>query len=62
MKFKDMIIAEAAYPGNIGIMELIKFNQKATPAERQEMKRIIDDSDWNRFKELIKKVLGVELK
>ena len=62
MKFKDMMLIEAAYPGNIGIMELINFNQRATPAERQEMKRVIEESDWNRFKMLIKKVLGVELK
>ena len=56
------MLIEAAYPGNIGIMELINFNQRATPAERQEMKRVIEESDWNRFKELIKKVLGVDLK
>jgi hypothetical protein len=54
-------LAEAAYAGNIGIMELIKFKQKATP----EQKKTFDDHMKNkRHKEvwdLVQHVTGVKL-
>lgn len=54
-------LCELAYKGNIGIMELIKFNQMATPKQKIELKKMIEDkltSDaWN----LIQTVTGVKL-
>lgn len=58
--FKELV-SEAAYAGNIGIMELIKFKQKATP----EQKRKFDDHVKNkRTKDawaMVQKVTGVQL-
>ena len=57
--FKDLM--EASYSGNIGIMELIKFKQKAT----QEQKKTFDDHVKNkRNKEawkMVQDVTGVKL-
>ena len=50
------ILKEAAYAGNIGIMELIKFKSKATP----EQKKTFDDHVKNqRHKEAWKTVQHV---
>jgi len=54
-------LAEAAYAGNIGIMELIKFKQKATP----EQKKTFDDHMKNKrhkeVRDLVQHVTGVKL-
>jgi hypothetical protein len=54
-------MSEAAYAGNIGIMELIKFKQKASPAEK---KKFDDHVKNNRSKEawkVVQDVTGVKL-
>ncbi len=53
---------EAAYPGNIGFEEMVKFYQVASKSEITEMEKIIKKGDWNKFKELVTKVTGKELK
>lgn len=53
---------EAAYSGNIGFEELVKFYQKADDKQEEEMEKIISKEDWVAFKKLIKKVLGISLK
>jgi len=55
-------IKETAYPGNLGFEEMVKFFQKASPKDEEEMENILKKNDWNAFKRLIKKVLGVTLK
>lgn len=69
-KYKDFIINtkdilshinEAAYPGNIGMMEMMKFFNMASPEEKKEMNRITENSDWEAFKALIYKVTKVKL-
>lgn len=57
--FKHM--NEAAYAGNIGIMELIKFKQKAS---EEEKKKFNDHVKNNRHKEawaMVQKTTGVKL-
>lgn len=40
MKLEEIVMIEAAYKGNIGMMEMFKFYQKATPAEKSKMKQV----------------------
>ncbi len=67
MKVKDIVIDtnwdlfEAAYPGNLGLMELVQFYNVATPEQKQEMDEVTNAGDWKRFKELVYEVLGVKL-
>lgn len=64
---KDIIIDskwelfEAAYPGNLGLMEMMKFHQVATDEQKAEMEEIVSRSDWRNFKRLIHEVLGIKL-
>jgi hypothetical protein len=66
MRLKKYILmpglSEAAYPGNIGFEEIVSFYQVASKSEISEMEKLIKKGDWNKFKELIKKVTGKELK
>lgn len=60
--FKEYVkLNEASYAGNIGIMELIKFKQKAS---QEEKKQFDDHVKNNRHKEawhMVQKVTGVKL-
>lgn len=66
MRLKEYILmpglSEAAYPGNLGFAEMVKFYQDASKSEIAEMQKIIKKGDWNKFKELVQKVTGKELK
>jgi len=53
---------EAVYKGNMGVMEMMKFYQVASDKEQKEMDKVVNKNDWEGFKLLIKKVLGIELK
>lgn len=55
-------VNEAAYGGNLGFEELVKFYQTASYAQVAEMETYIKASNWDSFKKLIHKVLGVTLK
>lgn len=55
-------IYEAAYAANIGFEEMVKFYKKASKSEEAEMEKILRKSDFDAFKKLIAKVLGVKLK
>ena len=67
MKMADIVIDskwklfEAAYPGNLGLMELVKFYNVATDEEKATMDRIINEKDWDAFKALVHEVLGIRL-
>ena len=65
-KFKNFILMpgldEAAYPGNIGFEEMVNFYQVASKSEISEMEKLIKKGDWNKFRDLIKKVTGKDLK
>ena len=55
-------IKEAVSAFNIGFEEMVKFYNEANPKEIKQMEKIVKKSDWSKFKALIKKVLGIELK
>jgi hypothetical protein len=54
-------ISEAAYAGNIGIMELIKFYEKATPDLIKKVKEFIKIKDNASAWEIIQDVTGIKL-
>lgn len=47
---------------NIGFEEMVKFYNEATPKDIKKMEKIVKNNNWTKFKALIKKVLGIELK
>jgi len=63
-KFKHYIrspIDEASYMGNLGFEEMVRFYQIADEAQIKEMENLIKHADWEGFKRLIYKVIGVRL-
>lgn len=60
-KLKDYMITEAAYPGNVGFQELVKFYNVASKRQIDEMEKVIKAEDWDGFKKMIQKVLNVKL-
>jgi hypothetical protein len=59
-KFKDHI-TEASYAGNIGIMELIKFKQKANDKEKKEFDDHVKNKRHKDAWETVQRVTGVKL-
>lgn len=55
-------ISEAAYTGNIGMMEMWKFFQVATPRQQDLMRRLLAQHKENQAWELLKNVTGVKLR
>jgi len=58
--FKELV-KEAAYAGNIGIMELIKFKQKATADEKKKFDDHVKNKRTKDAWEMVQKVTGVKL-
>jgi hypothetical protein len=52
---------EAVYPGNVGMMEMFKFYQEATSAQKDLMQDLISKKAWDAIFDLIYKVTGVKL-
>lgn len=59
MKFNN--INEAAYKGNMGFEEMMKFYRVASKEDKEKMEKIVKDNNWSAYKRLIKRVLGVQL-
>lgn len=59
-KFKDHL-KEASYAGNIGIMELIKFKQKANEKEKKEFDDHVKNKRHKDAWETVQRVTGVKL-
>jgi len=55
-------INEMVYKGNMGAIEMITFFQKASSKEIKMMEKVVKSEDWEEYKILIKKVLGIKLK
>ena len=53
--------SEAAYPGNIGIMELAKFYKMATEEQVKKLKTLMASKQISEAWQLIQKVVGVKL-
>lgn len=62
ISFKNYLALEAVYPGNIGMMEMFKFYQVASTAQKQLMAKYIQDKVFDKAWELLKQVTGVQLK
>jgi hypothetical protein len=56
----NQFIKELSYPGNIGMMELIKFQKVATPEEKIRMKFLLS-TDKKAAWDLLQQVTGTEL-
>ena len=52
---------EAAYEGNVGFQELVKFHSKATPVQKKQLQSHIQNKRHKEFRDLIKSVTGVQL-
>lgn len=52
---------EASYPGNIGMMEMFKFYQKATQDQKSKMKKLLDGKHFDEAWEFLQQVTGVKL-
>ncbi len=61
MKLEELVILEAAYKGNIGMMEMFKFYQKATSAEKTKMKQLLDAKKFDDAWEFLQEVTGTKL-
>jgi len=60
--FKEQAkINEASYAGNIGIIELIKFKQKATREQKKKFEEYLAQKKTKDVWELVQKVTGVQL-
>jgi hypothetical protein len=53
--------SEAAYVGNVGFQELVKFHSKATPAQKKQLQSHIQNKKHKEFRDLIHSVTGVQL-
>lgn len=67
MRFKRYIlkpgnITEAVYSGNIGFEELTQFYYYASDKEKKQLEVILKNEDWEKFKELIKRVTNINIK
>jgi predicted chitinase len=54
-------LTEAAYPGNIGMMELVKFYQQSSKEQKDLLKKLIDSGDKSKAWQLVQQVTGVKL-
>ena len=52
---------ETGYVGNIGIMELVKFQQKASPEQKKMLKSLIDKDKVKEAWKLVQDVTGMKL-
>ena len=62
MKLNDLKqLDESVYPGNIGAMEMFKFYQEASSAQKAQMKELVNKKAWDAIFDLIYTVTGVKL-
>jgi hypothetical protein len=52
---------EASYPGNLGMMEMFKFYQKADDEQKTKMKSLIGSKRFEEAWDFLQKVLGIKL-
>lgn len=59
MKLSDL--SEASYPGNIGVMEMVKFYQIATDNQKAKMRDLLDNKKHLEAWKFLQKVVKVKL-
>jgi hypothetical protein len=55
-------LLEISYEGNVGLHEMVKFYQVATPEEVKKFEALMQNNDLPNAWELIQQVVGVRLK
>ena len=55
-------LSEAAYHGNMGFEEMVRFYREANPKDIDEMEEVVRRGDWEGFRKIVKRVLDVNLK
>lgn len=60
-RLEDYDVEEASYPGNIGVMELIKFFKEASPSQQEMFKKLVNTGEKKLAWFLVQKVTGVKL-
>jgi len=50
-----------SYPDSVGFQKMVEFHQRSTQVQKDKMADLCRDNDWDGFKELIKKVVGIDL-
>lgn len=61
MTFSEFILVEASYTGNLGMMEMFKFYQIATPDEKAKMKSLLSSGKQEEAWAFLQKVTDTEL-
>ncbi len=61
MNFKDFLFFEAKYPGNIGMMEMVRFYKVATDEEKAKLKKLIADGKQEEAWKFLQQVTKMEL-
>lgn len=61
MKIDEVVLNELDYPGNIGMMEMAKFYQVASPEQKMLMKKLIAENKIDQAWELLQQVSGMRL-
>lgn len=54
-------LLEAAYKGNVGVMEIFKFKQKASPEQWNKLQDLISKKLFSAAWDLIQAVTGINL-
>jgi hypothetical protein len=63
MNFKlFLLLHEASYAGNIGIMEMVKFHRMASPEQKAQLARLLKAGKQDEAWEFLQSVTGVKLK
>lgn len=61
LTLKEFLFIEARYSGNIGMMEMARFFQLATPEQKIELKRLIATGRQEEAWKLLQRVTQMEL-
>lgn len=61
LRFAEFLALEARYPGNIGMMEMYRFHQVATPAQKAELSKLLAAGKQEDAWQLLQKVTGLSL-
>lgn len=60
IKLMDLV-TELSYAGNLGVMELVDFYDRASNSQVSMLQNFIDAKKWDKAHALIQKVTGVKL-
>jgi len=53
---------EAAYAGNMGAMEMVRFMEVASKKQKNMMERYLEANKWEKAWSLLQKVTGMKLR